>query len=408
MHRQPLAPPQSASVRERAAHALNAYVLPIGWLVIMTGMFWAWDRSLYHKLFYLFLAVPTLLALVLQPGPFKSLIRNPMFLAFVAFSAYILLSVSWAVDGEDFGSLFKRPLYIAMVLLSAGLIALNIPARLAQITRLAALIATAAGGLSLIYFYGVQGASLGSRLDGYGALYNPLLSAHVFGAFASVWLATWYIGRNPWNPLALGCLAVLGVTLVATGSRTPIIGMAAALLWLMAAGNKKRGGLAIAIALMGIAALYVVMPDVLTSRGASYRPQIWMESLRQISENPWLGRGYDSEMTIVIPGLPTTLADPHNIELGVLYIGGVAGLSLWMVLYGLAIRFCWMNRREPQVVVAATWLVFGFASGLTEGSAFMSRPKEHWFLIWIPMALVYAQWLCHWGNRLHRPPAKAL
>jgi O-antigen ligase len=395
MDRQPLTQTQSTSLRERTAHVLNAHVLPIGWLVIMTGMFWAWDRSLYHKLFYIFLAVPTLLALALQPGPFKALVKNPMFLAFAAFSAYILLSVSWAADGEDFGSLFKRPLYIAMVLLSAGLIALKVPARLAQLTHWGALIATSAAALSLIYFYGVQGSPLGSRLEGYGALYNPLLSAHVFGAFASVWLATWYIGRNPWNPLALGCLAVLGVTLIATGSRTPIIGMAAALLWLMAAGNKKRGGLAIAIALLAIAALYVVMPDMLTSRGASYRPEIWMESLRQIGENPWLGRGYDSEMTIVIPGLPYTLADPH--------IGGVAGLTLWLVLYGLAMRFCWMNRREPQVVLAATWLVFGFASGLTEGSAFMSRPKEHWFLIWIPMALVYAQWLCHWGNRLNRP-----
>ena len=147
MDRQPLTPTQGTSVRERTTHVLNAYVLPIGWLVIMTGMFWAWDRSLYHKLFYIFLAVPTLLALALQPGPLKALVRNPMFLAFVAFSAYILLSVSWAVDGEDFGSLFKRPLYIAMVLLSAGLIALKMPARLAQITRLAALIATAAAGL---------------------------------------------------------------------------------------------------------------------------------------------------------------------------------------------------------------------------------------------------------------------
>jgi len=390
------------SLRARTAHVLNGYILPFGWLVIMTGMFWAWERPLYHKFFYIFLAAPTLIAVALQPQLLKRLASNPMFLAFAAFSAYIMLTVSWASESEDFGSLFKRPLYIAMVLLSAGIIAIEHPQRMPQVSRVAAVIATAAAALSLVYFYGIQGAPFGARFDGYGALYNPLLSAHVFGAFASFWLATWYIGKNHWNPVALICLAILGLTLVSTGSRTPIVGLAAALLWLMAAGNKKRGGIAIAIALLGVAALYAVVPDVLTQRGASYRPEIWMESLRQIGEKPWLGHGYDSEMVVKIASLPKPLADPHNIELGVLYMGGIVGFVLWMVLYGLAMRFCWLNRREPQVVLAATWLVFGFASGLTEGSAFLSRPKEHWFLIWIPMALVYAQWLVHWGNGLKR------
>jgi hypothetical protein len=35
-------------------------------------------------------------------------------------------------------------------------------------------------------------------------------------------------------------------------------------------------------------------------------------------------------------------------------------------------------------------VVFGFVAGLTEGSAFFSRPKEQWFLIWIPLALLAA------------------
>jgi hypothetical protein len=30
------------------------------------------------------------------------------------------------------------------------------------------------------------------------------------------------------------------------------------------------------------------------------------------------------------------------------------------------------------------------ACGLTEGSNFLSRPNENWFLIWIPLALVAA------------------
>ncbi|MNW70353.1 hypothetical protein D3C74_496260 [compost metagenome] len=65
------------------------------------------------------------------------------------------------------------------------------------------------------------------------------------------------------------------------------------------------------LVLIGVALVY---PEAVTQRGVSFRPAIWMESLRQISEHPWLGHGFDSPMTVIIPGLGRTLADPHNIE----------------------------------------------------------------------------------------------
>ncbi len=33
---------------------------------------------------------------------------------------------------------------------------------------------------------------------------------------------------------------------------------------------------------------------------------------------------------------------------------------------------------------------YGLVAGMTEGGSFLSRPNEHWFLIWIPLALVAA------------------
>lgn len=41
------------------------------------------------------------------------------------------------------------------------------------------------------------------RLTGYGALYNPLLSAHVYGAFTAFWLAYWMQSRPILAPLPL-------------------------------------------------------------------------------------------------------------------------------------------------------------------------------------------------------------
>jgi hypothetical protein len=57
-------------------------------------------------------------------------------------------------------------------------------------------------------------------------------------------------------------------------------------------------------------------------------------------------------------------------------------------MYAYAAFYAWQNRKNPAVLIASTLVVFGFTAGLTEGSAFFSRPKEHWFLIWIPLALL--------------------
>ncbi|MFE2008511.1 O-antigen ligase family protein [Pseudomonas guariconensis] len=382
---------------QRLGAWINTYLLPIGWLVTLTGIFWIWDRSLYHKLFYIFLAVPTLLALMLQPRLLAPLTKNPLFIAFLVFSGYTLLSITWANAETSAGGLLKRPLYIAMLLFSAGIIALRCPEYLKQGTRLAAIFAALAAGLSVIYFASTESIGF-SRLNGYGALYNPLLTAHVLGAFAAFWLAAWFQARSALSPLPLICLAVLGAAILATGSRTPLMGLAAALVWLLVVGDRRRCMIAVAAIALILTGVWLIVPEVITQRGASYRPAIWMEALRQISERPWLGHGFDTPMTVILPGIDP-LSDPHNIELGVLYSGGIVGLALWMTLYGLALYFSWVYRKHPAVTLAATWLIFGFASGLTEGSAFMSRPKEHWYLIWIPMALVYAQSLIYWTRK---------
>lgn len=166
--------------------------------------------------------------------------------------------------------------------------------------------------------------------------------------------------------------------------------------------RQEKALIALALALAGALLGYILYPEVITQRGASFRPEIWADALRQISEHPWLGHGYDHPMRIVLSN-GMLLADPHNIELGVLFAGGIIGLLLWVAIYALAFAFSWKNRKSPAVLLASTWLVFGLAAGLTEGNAFLPRPKEHWFLIWIPMALLYALWI-----QQGSPPAGAV
>jgi O-antigen ligase len=319
------------------------------------------------------------------------LIRQPIFIAFALFSAYMAVTLSWSETSNDIAPLLKRPFYLALLLLGTGLVALNDEKKLERILHIAGLVATLSAVCWLVYFlYELWFAAGPKRLPGYGALYNPLLTAHVYGAFAAYWLARWFLAERGQSQGPFVCLAVLGILLLATGSRTPFLGLGLALLWLAVSVNFRHAFLGLSVIVMLILAQFALSSVMHIWAGVSYRPTIWMEAIRQIAVAPWFGHGYDTPITIVIPGLGFPLSDPHNIELGVLYAGGIIGFVLWAGIYVYALSFSWKYRRIQSVQIASTWLVFGLGAGLTEGTSFLSRPKEHWFLIWIPFALLLA------------------
>jgi len=370
------------------------YLLPIGWLVLLTGLFWAWDRSLYHKLYYGLMAAPTLIALVLQPVLLKKLLRNPLILSFLMFGTYTSLSLLWSDTDSPATSMIKRPIYVLMLFLGTGLLAIKCPRILPNTLFLAAVIATLSGVISLAYLiYSREGTPGLGRLSGYGALYNPLLSAHVYGFFTAFWLATWFAKRTPFSPVPLLSLLFLGVVIISTGSRTPLLALTATLIWLGIAHFNRRSLIAVCTALCLALSVLLFHPETLTNRGLSYRPDIWLKTVELILEKPWFGYGFDHHLLITLEPSGLAFNDPHNIELAVLLSGGLAGLLLWLTLYAVALIYSWRNRRDALVLTASALVVFGLAAGLTEGRDFLSRPKEHWFLIWIPLALLSAVWL---------------
>lgn len=355
-------------LRHDTSRILSHWILPLGWLALLTGMFWVGDRSDYHRLFYILLAAPTLLFVIIQPQLLRPLTRSPLLIAILAFSAYMMLSLLWSTPENSAGSLFKRPLYIVLLLFCVGILALQAPERLRNITWLAALGAVFAAAVTVVHYH-LQTHPAWMRLSGYGALYNPLLSAHVYGAFTVVWLVYWMQSRHLLAPLPLLSLAILCCLLLSTGSRTPLIALTACLGWLLVAGNQKKTLIVIGLAALGMIVAYIFNPELVTQRGVSFRPEIWSESLRQIGEHPWLGHGYDHPMRIKLAN-GMLLADPHNIELGVLFAGGIVGLLLWSAIYALAFVFAWKNRRDPMVLLA-------YLAGLRTGFRPHGRQRVH-------------------------------
>jgi O-antigen ligase len=110
--------------------------------------------------------------------------------------------------------------------------------------------------------------------------------------------------------------------------------------------------------------------------------------LRQIAVHPWFGHGFNTPVLIQLPDIAYPFHEPHNLTLAVFYALGAIGGSLWLLLYGVALVGAWRHRDTPDVVWFSAPVVYGLFAGMTEGGAFLSRPKEHWFLIWIPLALL--------------------
>lgn len=364
------------------------YILPAGLVMLLTGMFWIGDRSDYHRLFYATVAFPTLLALIIKPARILQGGHNVIFIAFLVFSAYMLTSTSWSGTDKTTWTLLKRPLYIALFFYCVALLALTAPTRINTSLRVSIAGTACAALISLAIFYSSGGRG---RFDGYGALYNPLLTSHVYGCFAALALGFISCAQHKRDLISLLiAFAIFVAMLLATGSRTPLVGVTATVAWIVAVRADRRALGILTVCCIAAILLITLMPEIVTSRGLSYRPEIWKESWSQISQRVWFGHGFDHPMSFPIEGFKDAFADPHNMELAVLFSGGLAGFALWLILYVVTLRFAWRNRHVPLVVAASAALIYGFAAGLTEGNSFMSRPKEHWFLIWIPFALLAA------------------
>lgn len=383
-----------ASRCRQAEQILGGYILPAGVFVLLSGLFWVQDRSNYHQLFYGLIALPAFMMVLLRPGLLRDVATSPVGLPFLAFASFTLLSILWSDTDSSALSLIKRPFYVALLFVGILAVVRTRTERLQQVLSAAGIAAVVAGIYALIDW----SPSAEGRLSGYATLHNPLLTSHVFGFFAALGAAAWIHSRRLFPPvIALSTLLLLAV-IVATGSRTPLVGIVATVIWLAALAGGRRGlGAAATLIAAGVAAA-VFMPKLILERGLSYRPEIWREAWRQILDAPLLGHGYDAPLEILIADFSYAFLDPHNMLLAVLYYGGLASLALWCWLYGSTLLACWRQRHKAFVFICSAPLIYGLAASMTEGGSFLPRPKEHWFLIWIPFALLAAATL---GKRSH-------
>lgn len=373
--------------RTRTYAFIVRYWLSLGLLVLITGLFWSKDGSQFTKFYYALIAAPALLACLCRPEQLAKVLREPTILAYLMLSAWLVLSLTWSSTDNSVGSLLKRPVYVFMLFIALALMALQDRDQLMRTLRICALFAAFAVLVNLLIYH--FDPKQGERMIGTGALHNPLLTSHLLGFVCTYWIAAWVSNNEKHQVVPIILVSMVLPGLLATGSRTPLLALVLTSLWLMVMNGRRAFYLALAL-LAGVLLLLVVHPEALLNRGASYRPELWSEAIRQAIDQLWLGGGFDSKFLYEVPGTGLVLSDPHNVELAVLMELGLVGLGIWAVMYGLLFWRCLEERNNAAVQITSALVVYGIGAGLTEGGNFLSRPNESWFLVWIPLALCCA------------------
>ncbi|NVZ81885.1 O-antigen ligase family protein [Pseudomonas yamanorum] len=386
---------------------LCLWILPIGLLLLLSSLFFVTNRNVLHKFYYVLFSAPTLLLLCLRPAEFKQVLREPLAIAFLVFSGWALTSMLWSPEHSIDADLYRRPLHTFMLFAGCGLLLHYRNELFKPIFFCAALIALVSSACSLVAFapFFSQGARM---IGGRGALDNPLLSSHVFGFFCVYWLYVCMTTKRPhvlW--FSVPALAIMAAAVLATGSRTPMVALILAVLWMSFTSRNRRSALLIGCMVLGAAALLLFYPELITNRGSSFRFELWGMSLERIAQHPWIGHSYDSELYLTLAD-GNQLREPHSFALGVIYYVGIIGFIPWIFMLGWGLYKSLKERAQPLFILASSLLAYGIGAGLTEGGGILSRPKEHWFLLWIPLALIAGLSIAQRRRSMLRMPVQSL
>ncbi|WP_266159496.1 O-antigen ligase family protein [Dyella silvatica] len=219
---------------------------------------------------------------------------------------------------------------------------------------------------------------------GAGVMANANLAA---GAMSAVllWLFPWEFHQLKYRVAKWVALAVLGLLVLLTFARSAWAGLFAALIVMVLCRGGRRSLLyAGLIFLLGCLSVLLVMP-MLTERGWSLRPEIFMQAKHLFLKHPWNGLGQGSEFQLQAGG--ETLIHAHNMFSQLAIELGLPGLLLWTGIW-LALGWRgWCYRHETLGRIVLGLWVFATIMVQFDLPHLLSSPRPGWLITWLPLAL---------------------
>lgn len=372
----------------------------IGMLVMPSSVSYNPGR-LYQITLVLLLYLPALYLLLRRRATvWHELWPQPAFRVFLLLLAWATASLGWAHlsrPGDEVG----RILSVALFVLACHLWAGERPRRMHMLLVLVGwCMALCALVYSVAFLYTAPSLD-DSRIVGSGVIATANYAAAAMGA-ACVWLAQLPQRRRV---IGIACLVAVALLLVFVGltqSRGVWLALAACAV-LTPLWQRRRAALVVAVGVVVLAVIILALqPEVLTDRGASYRPQILVKALHMIALHPWLGLGQGAPFSIEVGG--QHLTHSHNVLTQAAIMLGVPGMLVMAAMWGLVAWSGWRHRGTPLGHVVLGLWVYASVALQFDMPQLLDSPRPGWLLIWLPFALALG--LEVRDRARHDPPAR--
>ena len=381
----------AATARRLYRFLTRPQVLAAAYILILCAAFLLETRA-HRNLFYA-LGVPLFL-LNLRGFDWHWLGDSPIAQLALAYLGYFLLAALWS-DGLSWtaiADLLRVSVLVLLFLVTILQLAVRDPGFPVRLFLCYAL----AAGISLLAVFGAAVLGLlpfGTRFTGFGLATHPIIGATLYGvallmsAFTLLPRATEWRMRLVW----LAVIVLSGVFMLVSGSRGPLLALAAALLVGLVIADRRAALAVAALLVAGIAAgtLLDLRPiEILYERGQSGHFGIWQQVLAAIAERPWFGHGSLVDIDFVAPHGPGR--SPHNLLLANQFYGGLAATLLLAALLLVSGRQGWRAARAGEPVYLVL-LVFGCTASLFDTRSLVQNLGREWITLWLPIGLLAAQ-----------------
>jgi O-antigen ligase len=230
------------------------------------------------------------------------------------------------------------------------------------------------------------------RMMGFGITDNPNPSAFIYGFFGVIALD--YARRHWGETLAYVYAAgvfVIAVFVILTQSNTGLVALVTACTLLLLLDRRPARPIVIIALFLGLLAAISLawsfgLISAATDDGFMNRIPIWERILEQWKSAPVFGYGYQQTILLDQNGERSILNYAHNTFLSTLRDGGLVGLVMLVVVFGLMLRSALSMVYVEHRARYACLFAFGMVCMLVDTDQLVTRPRELWIIMWLPLA----------------------
>jgi O-antigen ligase len=372
-------------------------VVFVTYTTFLAGFYFVPNAVDHYKFYIAAVFFPSLLLL---PAALKQARHSLIWLSLLAYLGYMLLSSLWS-DNFSTAMLWRDTRYTGYIL-SFIVVTLYFFGRNrllpTAIMQLVALVVIVAAAISIATFEPdtQQPASLRYRQVGLGITDNPNPSAFIYGFFAVIALD--YARRHWGEKLAYvygAGFAIIFLFVILTQSNTGLLALTAACTLLFLADRRRaRPTLFIGLLLGLVTAAYLAWSLGLLAAavdpGFNKRLAIWQYVVEQWQTAPVFGHGYQKVIVLAKNGTQSTVNYAHSAFLSTLRDGGLVGLLLLLLVYVFALRSALKMALAERNSLYLCLFMFGLVCVLVDVDQIVTRPRELWVILWLPLACLMA------------------